>query len=154
MSDPGMIVQFDYDTFTTMFLELNGVTEPAATAYWTTATTLINNWRSPFRSLQKLTQVLYYTTAHVAVLFSQQTESAPTTGGSEPPTPLVGRISNATEGSVTVAAEMPTQPASAAWWNQTQYGALVWVMTQTTRQFRSIVGPRRYFGAIYPSWGG
>ena len=59
--------------------------------------------------------------------------------GSERP---VGRVDTATEGSVSVgfAYELPAGSAMAAWFNQTKYGALYWMMTA---QFRSM----KYFVA-------
>ena len=51
----------------------------------------------------------------------------------QPVSPLVGRISNAAEGSVSVATELNV-PVSAAWFAQTRYGLLAW---QALAPFRS-----------------
>jgi hypothetical protein len=71
----------------------------------------------------------------------------------QPSSPLVGRISEATEGSVTVKAEMIAAPGSAQWYNQTKYGAQYWQMTLPFRSARYYAGPRRVFtpvGMYYP----
>jgi hypothetical protein len=47
-------------------------------------------------------------------------------GGNGNNTALVGRITSATEGSVNVGLENINNTLSSFWWNQTQYGALVW----------------------------
>jgi hypothetical protein len=50
----------------------------------------------------------------------------------------VGRMMNATEGSVTVGLEYGV-PGSAPWYQQTQYGASFWAATSSLRGFRYIV---------------
>jgi len=49
---------------------------------------------------------------------------------------LVGRISAAAEGSVTATTKMGTiEPNTAAWWNQTKYGASYWSAIRAYRSF-------------------
>ena len=139
-------VVFDYTTFTDMFPELSGVTDPAATIYFGMATMYIrNDGGGPVNDPVKQSNMLYLTTAHIARLLSQQTNGVPTTGGTDAPSPLVGRISSAAEGSVNVSAEMVGQTASSAWWQQTQYGALVWQMLATYRTMRYLARPQRRY---------
>jgi hypothetical protein len=59
----------------------------------------------------------------------------------QPPSPLVGRISSASEGSVSVSADMAGASASAAWWNQTTYGATAWQATNKYRRATYVPGP-------------
>lgn len=68
-------------------------------------------------------------TAHVVKL-----ASAMATGG------LVGRINSATEGSVTVSAEMGPASGTSAWYMQTQYGATYWQATAQYRTFQVVPG--------------
>lgn len=82
--------------------------------------------------------ILYAATAHIAQLFWIPPGATPS--------PLVGRISNASEGSVSVAVDMGAQPMSAAWWNQTRYGAMAWMMTQPYRMARYAPRFPRYLG--------
>jgi hypothetical protein len=65
----------------------------------------------------------------------------------QPPTALVGRISQATEGSVTVASEMNYAPGSAQWFMQTQPGAAYW---QATARYRKMTYVPRYSAAPNP----
>lgn len=53
-----------------------------------------------------------------------------------PPAGIVGRISDATEGSVSVSADMGTVVYGQAYYLQTQYGALYW---QSTARWRTMV---------------
>jgi hypothetical protein len=54
----------------------------------------------------------------------------------QPPQGVVGRISNATEGSVSVASEMVAKSESASYWQQTPWGAMYWRMTAQYRSAR------------------
>lgn len=54
----------------------------------------------------------------------------------------VGRLSSATEGSVTASFDMAGASANSAFWLQTPYGAQYWQATLRFRQFRYIA-PRR-----------
>ena len=75
----------------------------------------------------QLDTFLNYITAHLAKLYA----SPPGT----PPSPLVGRISQATEGSVSVVSELVANPSDQmAFFMQTQYGLTYWTMSQ---QFRT-----------------
>ncbi|HEX2753728.1 MAG TPA: DUF4054 domain-containing protein [Alphaproteobacteria bacterium] len=58
------------------------------------------------------------------------------------PSGLVGRISDATEGSVSVSADFPTTPNN-AWFMQTPFGAAYWQATAAYRTMRYVPGPRR-----------
>lgn len=55
--------------------------------------------------------------------------------------PLVGRVNDATQGSVNVKAEMPGVTANSAYYMQTKYGAEFWAMTASYRTARGIRGP-------------
>jgi hypothetical protein len=71
--------------------------------------------------------LLWMVTAHIAALnFGVGGESA---------SPLVGRVNSASEGSVSVAAQMDVAPGSAQGFAQTKYGAAFW---QATAQFRTM----------------
>lgn len=144
-------IVFDYANWIALFPELAGVGETPATSYFNLATMLVNNCGWPISDPAMLSNILYLVTAHLAKLFSQNTQGVPTSGGTEGPTGIVGRISTATEGSVSVSAEMPNQPPNAAWWQQTQYGALVWQLLKPFRLFRYVPGPRRIYNP--PVWG-
>lgn len=144
-------ITFVYASWVELFPELSGVAEPQAQFYFGLAENYVrNDGTSPINDPVLLTNVLYLTTAHVARLMSQQTNGVPTTGGAEPPSPLVGRISNAAEGSVNVATDMGAQPAAAAWWEQTTYGFMAWQLLKPFRNMRYVPGPRRIYNP--PVW--
>lgn len=92
---------------------------------------LDNTDNSPVMALDYRTQLFWLLVAHMLTLFAVGAD------GSERP---VGRLDSATEGSVSTgfAYDLPAGSAMAAWFNQTKYGALYWMMTA---QFRSL----RYF---------
>lgn len=64
-------------------------------------------------------------TAHIAALASRE---------------LVGRVSQASEGSVAVTADMGPVSGSQAWLVQTRYGAAYWSATVKYRSFRYVSG--------------
>jgi hypothetical protein len=56
----------------------------------------------------------------------------------QPPAGVVGRVSGATEGSVSVQIDMGETTQSAAWYEQTRWGALYWAATAPFRTFRYV----------------
>ena len=137
---------FTYSLWALIFPELALWTNSAqATQYWTEATMLLDNTiSSPVQDISQRTMLLNLLTAHISQL------RQPLNG--QPSSPFVGRISEATEGSVTVKAEMLAAPGSAQWYNQTKYGSQCWQMTLPFRSARYSVGPRRSFmpvGSFY-----
>lgn len=89
---------------------------------------LDNTDNSPVMALDYRKQLFWLLVAHTLTLFATGAD------GSQRP---LGRVGNATEGSVSIgfAYELPVGSAMAAWFNQTPYGALYWMMTA---QFRSM----------------
>ena len=151
MSGSGPIV-FDYAQWTALFPELDGVAQPQAALYFGLATKYVANPNPYINDVEMLTTLLYLTTAHISRLLSPQVNGASVTSGSVPPSPLVGRIDSATEGSVTVSADFGTQPANAQWWIQTTYGSFAWQLLKPFRLMRFVPAPRRRFNP--PIWGG
>lgn len=139
-------VTFVYADWAAQFPEFSGVMSAAATGYFNTATLYIrNDGGGPINDINMLTNVLYLTTAHIAKIFSQQTNGVPTSGGTDGPNQAVGRVASANEGSVSVSLEMQGQSPNAAWWNQTIYGAAVWAAMKPYRTFRYIGSTKRRF---------
>ncbi|NVN09714.1 DUF4054 domain-containing protein [Nguyenibacter vanlangensis] len=138
MSDtvtPG-IVTFDYAAWSARFPVLvPAVNATAASLYFEEATLFLDNSSySRCRSVGRRTLLLYLLTAHLAQLNVQIGQG----------NMVVGRVSSASRGSVSVGADMGTQPGSAAWFNQTPYGAEFWAATASLRQAAFIPGrPQR-----------
>ena len=76
-------------------------------------------------------------TAHIAAL------NSPLNG--QPSSTLVGRINNASEGSVSAQTENLYPPGTVQWWQQTKYGAAFWAASQQYRTMRYVPGPVRNF---------
>ncbi|CAE6857228.1 hypothetical protein R75461_07780 [Paraburkholderia nemoris] len=131
------VVTFDYPVWAIRYPELMAsVPEPLAQAYFNEAQLYCDNTPlSPVHVLTIREQFLGMLTAHIAAL------NAPLTG--QPSSPLVGRISNATEGSVSVQTQYDVPAGSAQWFAQTKYGAAFWAATAAYRAMRYVPSPAR-----------
>lgn len=125
------IVVFDYAGWTLRYPELSAfVSQPLATIYFNEATMYVDNTAASIVADYSVggarSTLLNMLTAHIAALNYGVSGQAPS--------PLVGRVSGATEGSVSVQAEY-TAPGTAAWFLQTKYGAAFW---QASAQYRTM----------------
>ena len=100
----------------------------------------LDSYSSPVRNLVNRLVLLNMLVAHIAKL------NGPNNGG------LVGRISNASEGSVSVAVDF-NSPDTAAWLNQTQYGAQFYASTASLRTMHYIPGRQPVFDSPWNLWG-
>jgi hypothetical protein len=132
-------VTFVFSDWVAQFPKFTSVEPVLAQSYFTRASFLCGNETgSPLAGVPgMLTMALYLLTAHIAEL------NAPRADGSEP-SPLVGRINTASEGSVSVGADLgdatagsPSQP----WYMQTKYGAEYWALTSPTRTAQYVAQP-------------
>jgi Protein of unknown function (DUF4054) len=150
------IVQFDAPEFVAVWPEFTGLTNGQMSNAFNLATLVLNNsCRSRVGDANTRLTLLYMLTAHVLFLVSGTNDGA---GTIVPPPGVVGRIAQAAEGSVSVAAEYSSEVSqSEAWFIQTKYGAMFW---QATAQYRTmhyvgapLTGPN---GPGYPfqPWGG
>lgn len=148
-------VTFNYANWVATFPAMTAVPQAQAQAYFDLATLYFNNEGWP-ASLKQAPTLLNLLTAHIAQLLSPKD---PVTGNPSasgiPASPLVGRIDQANEGSVSVHADMgdatagsPSQP----WYMQTQYGAMYWAATAPFRTGRYVPGPpSRPVQGVFPS---
>ncbi len=123
------IVTFEYSVWATRYPELAAyVAQPLAQMYFNEATLYLDNTAGSIvtdASVQgRRETMLNMITAHIAAL------NAPLNGQASPNT--VGRISGATQGSVSVQTDYQV-PGSAAWFAQTKYGAAYWQASQAYR---------------------
>ncbi len=128
-------VVFNYITWAARYPELaTSVNSSVAQMYFNEATLYCDN--SPTTVISnntgQLAMLLNMLTAHIAQL------NAPLNGQAS--SSLVGRISNATEGSVTVGIENNYAAGSAQWFQQTKYGAAFWAATVKYRSMRYVPG--------------
>jgi len=128
----GVVVTLDPAVFVAQFPEFAYLTVPQITGYFTIATTMHrNDGGGPIATAAVQSQALYFLTAHIAKLFAATSAGQPAPG-------LVGRVSDATEGSVSVSAAFPEGTPTMAWFVQTSYGAFYWQLTSVYRTMRYI----------------
>lgn len=121
------VVTFDPTGFLARYPEFSTVATASITACFNEATLYLDNTdASLVADVTRRAVLLNMLTAHITAMnFGVGGESA---------SQLVGRVSNASEGSVSVATDVLAQPGSAAWCLQTKYGYAYW---QATRQYRT-----------------
>lgn len=137
----GGVVAFSYPDWSAMYPELAAsVIQPQAQGYFYQAQLYCDN--TPTSLIADTSKggereiLLNMMTAHIAAL------NAPLNG--QPSSPLVGRINSATQGSVSVGTQMDVPAGSAAWFNQTKYGAAFWAATAKYRTMRYVPGPQPF----------
>jgi hypothetical protein len=154
-----MAVTFDYNAWVALTGYAN-VNPTQAAAFFDFATLYFDNsgWPAALPQAPKLLNLL---TAHIAYLWSpRDAQDNPSSTGTMPPPAIVGRISSATQGSVSVQAEYESNAGSPSlqWYNQTSWGA---AYVAATAQFRTgfyIGGPQRARRAaaasyVFPGFG-
>lgn len=129
-------VVFDPAAFKARYPEFAAVGDPLLSACFGEAGLYLSNAdNSPVQNVTRRAVLLNMLTAHIAAL-----GGALSSDGQPRP---VGRVSSATEGSVSASMEY-LAPGSSAWFAQTQYGAAFWQATTSLRGFRYIAQPTRY----------
>lgn len=134
------VVTFDPVAWATAFPAFQTLPAPLATQYFGLSTLYLSN--SPCSVVEDIAarqSLLWLLTAHLAQLFSPPGESGPSG--------LVGRISSASQGSVSVSAEFPASD-DAAWFLQTPYGAAFWQASLPYRTGRYIPVPPYDFNPL------
>lgn len=123
------VVVFDSTAFLDRYPEFSTVADGTLTAYFYEATLYLNNSESSLvTDVTQRSVLLNMIVAHLAALNSGVNGQAPSQ--------LVGRITQASEGSVSVSADIGPVSNTAAWWMQTKYGASYWQATAPYRTMR------------------
>ena len=139
------VAVFSYPQWAALFPELAGsVNEQLADSFFTVAGLLLDNTDcSPVQDVAARLVYLNYIVAHLASL-----SGYPLAAGQTVPAPsgVIGRVTKATEGSVSVSTDYGAQGRGAAYWLQSQYGALYWQLTAWLRTARYVPAAPRYFG--------
>lgn len=148
----GAVVAFDYAAWLILFPEFSStgtipVSGPQANNYFAQATMLqVNDGSGPVSSSTQQLSMLNWLTAHIAKLFA-------TPAGASGPSGLVGRISQAAEGTVNVTSEWAAQVSdNEAFYITTNYGAFYWQMRKAFLTAR-YVRPR-HRGGVVRGYGG
>lgn len=127
------VVVFDLAGFRVRYPEFASLSDALLNAYFLEATLYLDNTDGSIVSdITIRSPLLNMITAHVAAL----------NGGvnGQAATDLVGRISSASEGSVSVSAEMGPPSGSSAWFMQTRYGSAFWQASSAYRTFQYFPG--------------
>jgi hypothetical protein len=142
-------ITFSGATWRALYPEFTGVPDAMGANYFNRATFLFGN--TVFNPTLGITgnpgmmeTILYLLTSHIAWMNAPRDANGMPSGTGTPPAQLVGRISSATEGSVSVTTDMGDTDAgspSQAWFMQTRYGAEYWAMTAGLRTARYVPGP-------------
>lgn len=93
-----------------------------------------NNGAGPISDTNTATRLMMMLISHIAAM-----ETASALGVA--PSPLVGRISNASEGSVSVGTDNQYPPGTPQWYQQTKFGSDWWAATAQYRTMRYRPGP-------------
>lgn len=119
------VVEFNVNKFRSLYPTLNS-TDDQLNWYFVESTMLLNNTsKSCVKSLAEREVLLFLLVAHMAVL-QQRIE-----GDNE----VVGRISSASQGSVSVSLDNGQTTLSDKWYQQTPYGSKYWALTAKYRSF-------------------
>lgn len=133
------VVVFDYTGWITRYPEFSTVSAALAQLYFNEATLYCDNTAcSPVQDSAaggQRAMFLNMVTAHIAALNSGVNGQAAS--------PLVGRIANATEGSVTVGTQNDYPPGTVQWFQSTKYGAAYWAASAAYRTMRYMPSPGR-----------
>ena len=127
------VAVFDYTAWQTRYPEFNGAVsaELAALLFDEAGLLYLNNTdASPVADVARRLLLLNMIVAHLAAV-----SGALEVGGK--PTGIVGRVTEATEGSVSVKAAT-FAPGTSDWWSITSYGFAFWTATKRLRSARYV----------------
>lgn len=122
-------VVFDKARFQTAYPEVRAADAQLEMWFAQAESLLDNTDRSIVKKPEEREMLLFLLVRHFAALNERAAQ-----GG------LVGRIASASEGSVSVSADMGAAIGNAAWYLQTPYGATYWQLTAKYRRFRYVSG--------------
>jgi hypothetical protein len=136
----GIVVTFNATNFQAMFPQFNTVSDAILTNFVLPFAQQIvrNDGGGPVSDAVSQANLLNLAVAHICALLWGVNGQAPT--------PLVGRLTNATQGSVSLATEF-TGYQNDAWYNQTPWGAM---LVRMMRPFVSAKYYPPYRGRRYP----
>jgi len=141
-----IVTSFDYATWVARYPEFSEVSEAAAESYWQEAQLYhANDGTGPVNLVAQQNLLLFMLTAHIAARY------ATPAGGAQASNTPVGRISGATEGSVSAQFQNDYPPGSAQWYQQTKYGSDYWNATRQYRTAQYRLGPQRFYNPLYPN---
>jgi hypothetical protein len=137
---------FSYETWVAMFPIFAPLSPTQGNAYaMRAALQFANSCSNPaYCGAGSLDGYFYLVISHIAWLSSPKDANGNPAAAGAAPSPLVGRISNATEGSVSVQTEWDAGGSvspNEAYWLQTPFGAEFWTATAPFRTARYLARP-------------
>lgn len=149
-------VTFDYNAWVARYPEFAAVLQPMAQAYFDEAGLYCANSASnPAFADGVLPTLLNMLTAHIAWLNAPRDANGNPSSTGQPASPIVGRINSASEGSVSVQAELESSGSpSEAFFTQTKYGLAYWQATAGYRTMRYSASPTIVVDAAWPFFPG
>lgn len=119
-------VVFDTGRFLARFPEFENVADEQLQALFNEATLYLDNTDASLVTNVAAREALFMLlVAHLAQLnFGSKTS---------PATPLVGRVTSVSEGSVSISGDAPALPGTATWYGLTKYGISYWQATAPWR---------------------
>jgi hypothetical protein len=156
-------VVYSFADWTAAFPEFSSCSPQQGQAWFNQAATLFaNDTCNPCYGAQGAAgfQTLFYmVVSHIAFLSAPRDGNGNPAASGQPAAPIVGRINSASEGSVSVGADMGDANAgspSQAWWMQTRYGAMFWAATALQRaatyMANPLVMPQTSFPGYFPAF--
>jgi len=129
------VVAWDATGFALRFPEFAPAVDPVFAEFFAEAGFLCDNsGRGPVTDPVELKILLFLLTAHIAKLSRGDNEDVAAGG----PAPIAGRVSDATQGSVTVRMDVGPNSDAKSWYAQTRYGLDYWNRTSPYRRFRYV----------------
>lgn len=145
----GAVATFSYPAFTARYPEFSGIDPGLAAAYFAEATLYLRNDGSgPVQDAGQQLALLNMLVAHLAKLNALNADGSSASG-------LVGPITSATEGSVSVGSGLVVEAGTAGWFQQTSYGYAFWNATAPYRAMRYVPSRRAYstgYGGYGRGW--
>lgn len=133
------IAVFDYAAWIARYPEFGAVSAERAALFFAEACLYFDNTDgSSVQDVPTRLMLLNMMTSHVA----QMAGALSPTGT---PDGKVGRVSSASEGSVSVSIDLNVKPGQAAWYSQTPYGLSFWQATKGLRSATYVAAPPYQF---------
>lgn len=156
-------VTYSYTDWIANFPEFSGCSPAQGQSYFNRAAVIFaNDTCNPAYAAQGATNfktVFYMLVSHIAWLNAPRDASGNPSAAGQPASPIVGRINSASEGSVSVGADMGDANAgspSQAWYMQSKYGAEFWAATALQRAAvyvpNPLVMPQGAFPGFWPGF--
>jgi hypothetical protein len=145
----GAVATFNPQMWRLRYPEFRDVSDDLANAYFAEATLYLrNDGTGPVESAEQQLILLNMLVSHIASLGALNPDGSSAAG-------LVGPITSASEGSVSVSSGLVVEAGTAGWYQQTSYGYAFWNATAAYRSMRYIPGRAAYssLGRGYSGFG-